>query len=217
MDGNKRVYFNRTYVLHPRPLHYHLKTQKKNNKMAQKCKVCDKNVYAAEMIAARGETYHNTCFRCRQCNGRLALSNYSTMDGVLYCNPHFEQLFKEKGVTTKTPSKVSSMFSGTQEKCAACKKTVYPLEKVTVDGEFYHKSCFKCSHGGCMLTTSNYAALDGLLYCKPHFSQLFKEKGSYNNLRKSNSLKTNEDLTAAVPTTADDGAAAAAPAPEQEE
>ncbi|XP_031125421.1 LIM domain-containing protein PLIM2a-like [Ipomoea triloba] len=200
--------------------------------MAQKCKVCDKNVYAAEMIAARGETYHNTCFRCRQCNGRLALSNYSTMDGVLYCNPHFEQLFKEKGVTvtrsqslgkqgaeqlTKTPSKVSSMFSGTQEKCAACKKTVYPLEKVTVDGEFYHKSCFKCSHGGCMLTTSNYAALDGLLYCKPHFSQLFKEKGSYNNLRKSNSLKTNEDLTAAVPTTADDGAAAAAPAPEQGE
>ena len=27
-------------------------------------------------------------------------------------------------------SKVSSMFAGTQEKCVACKKTVYPLEQV---------------------------------------------------------------------------------------
>lgn len=27
-------------------------------------------------------------------------------------------------------SKVSSLFGGTQDKCVACKKTVYPLEKV---------------------------------------------------------------------------------------
>lgn len=35
-----------------------------------------------------------------------------------------------------------------------------------------------------MLTTSNYAALDGVLYCKHHFAQLFMEKGSYNHLKK---------------------------------
>lgn len=50
---------------------------------------------------------------------------------------------------------------------------------------FNHKSCFRCSHGGCFLTTSSYAALNGILYCKPHFSQLFKEKGSYNHLIKT--------------------------------
>lgn len=27
-------------------------------------------------------------------------------------------------------SKVSSMFAGTQDKCVACSKTVYPIEKV---------------------------------------------------------------------------------------
>jgi len=32
---------------------------------------------------------------------------------------------------TKAPSKLSSMFSGTQDKCAFCKKTAYPLEKVS--------------------------------------------------------------------------------------
>lgn len=75
------------------------------------------------------------------------MSNYSSMDGVLYCKTHFEQLFKESGnfsknfqtgagkgerenSLTRAPSKLSAMFSGTQDKCAACTKTVYPLEKV---------------------------------------------------------------------------------------
>lgn len=30
----------------------------------------------------------------------------------------------------QTNSKLSSMFGGTQDKCVACKKTVYPIEKV---------------------------------------------------------------------------------------
>lgn len=62
---------------------------------------------------------------------------------------------------------------------------------MTVDGEFYHQLCFKCAHGGCKLTTSSYAALDGLVYCKIHFSQLFKEKGSYNHLTKTTNKKNN--------------------------
>ena len=61
--------------------------------------------------------------------------------------------------------------------------------QVTVESQAYHKSCFKCSHGGCSLSPSNYAALDGILYCKHHFSQLFKEKGSYNHLIKSALMK----------------------------
>ncbi|KAI3828823.1 hypothetical protein L1987_02933 [Smallanthus sonchifolius] len=89
----------------------------------------------------------------------------------------------------KAPSKLAALFSGTQDKCAVCKKTVYPLEKVTVEGEFYHKGCFRCTQGGCFLTPSNYAALEGNLFCKPHFSQLFKEKGSYNHLKQAATLK----------------------------
>jgi cysteine and glycine-rich protein len=53
-----------------------------------------------------------------------------------------------------------------------------------LEGEPYHKGCFKCSHGGCILTTSSYAALNGVLFCKIHFAQLFMEKGSYNNMKK---------------------------------
>lgn len=66
--------------------------------------------------------------------------------------------------------------------------------QVTVEGEFYHKSCFRCAHGQCFLTMSSYAALDGVLYCKSHFAQLFKEKGSYSHLSKTASLKRNASL-----------------------
>ncbi|KAG0452819.1 hypothetical protein HPP92_025483 [Vanilla planifolia] len=97
----------------------------------------------------------------------------------------------------RTPSKVSQMFSGTQDKCAVCGKTAYPLEKITADGEIYHKTCFKCSHGGCTLTASSYAALDGILYCKHHFAQLFMEKGSYNHLNKTTPIKKKEEEMAA--------------------
>lgn len=66
---------------------------------------------------------------------------------------------------------------------------ICPKLQVTVESLTYHKSCFKCSHGGCAITPSNYAALEGILYCKHHFSQLFKEKGSYSHLIKSASMK----------------------------
>jgi len=69
--------------------------------------------------------------------------------------------------------------------------------QVTVESLAYHKTCFKCSHGGCSLSPSNYAALEGILYCKHHFSQLFKEKGSYNHLLKSASMKRAAAATAA--------------------
>ncbi|KAJ4905272.1 LIM domain-containing protein PLIM2c [Raphanus sativus] len=162
-----------------------------------KCKACDKTVYLMDLMTLEGMPYHKSCFRCSHCNGTLVISNYSSMDGVLYCKPHFEQLFKESGNfsknfqtgkteksndVTRAPSKLSSFFSGTQDKCAACKKTVYPLEKITMEGESYHKTCFRCATGGCPLTHSSYAALNGILYCKVHFSQLFLEKGNYNHV-----------------------------------
>jgi cysteine and glycine-rich protein len=67
---------------------------------------------------------------------------------------------------------------------SVCLLTKLSVVQLTLEGESYHKSCFKCSHGGCILTTSSYAALNGVLYCKIHFAQLFMEKGSYNHMNK---------------------------------
>jgi cysteine/glycine-rich protein len=73
-----------------------------------------------------------------------------------------------------------------------------------VEGEFYHKSCFRCTHGGCFLSPSSYAALDGFIYCKPHFSQLFKAKGSYSYLSKQASMKKSEEMQQSAEEKTDD-------------
>ncbi|WOL07382.1 LIM domain-containing protein WLIM2b-like [Canna indica] len=190
-----------------------------------KCKACDKTVHFIDLLTADGATFHKTCFKCSRCKGLLSMCNYSSMDGVLYCKHHFEQLFKETGKypssglnhiyslnyishtlailiiykIIRSSSKFSQMFTGTQDKCANCKKTAYPLEKLTVEGEIYHKTCFKCSHGGCTLTPSSYAALDGILYCRHHFAQLFMEKGSYSHLVRVASMKKNAQEQQAAP------------------
>ncbi|CAN0914101.1 LIM domain-containing protein PLIM2c [Linum grandiflorum] len=177
-----------------------------------KCKACDKTVHFIDMVTADNVLYHKTCFKCSHCNGKLVTGNYSSMDGVLYCKPHFEQLFKETGNFTKnfqtyiagekknnqgtTPNKLAALFSGTQDKCSSCHKTVYPLEKVTMEGEFFHKTCFRCAQGGCVLTHSSYAALKGVLYCKHHFAQLFREKGSYSYINKKSAANAVEAMKA---------------------
>ncbi|KAK8521997.1 hypothetical protein V6N13_022058 [Hibiscus sabdariffa] len=174
-----------------------------------KCKACDKTVHVVDMMTLEGVPYHKTCFKCSHCKGNLVMNTYSSMDGVLYCRTHFEQLFKESGnfsknfqsakeknsEYTKTPNRLSSVFCGTQDKCASCHKTVYPLEKMSMEGECYHKSCFRCAHGGCALTHSSYAALDGVLYCKHHFAQLFMVKGNYAHVLQAASKRNTNSLS----------------------
>ncbi|KAI3369456.1 hypothetical protein L3Q82_007673 [Scortum barcoo] len=67
-----------------------------------------------------------------------------------------------------------------RETCIACQKTVYPLERLVDLQHVYHKSCFRCVHCSTKLSLGNYASLHGNVYCKPHFSQLFKAKGNYD-------------------------------------
>ena len=56
------------------------------------------------------------------------------------------------------------------------------MVQVTVNGTPYHKSCFKCCHGGCTISPSNYIAHEGKLYCKHHHTQLIREKGNLSQL-----------------------------------
>uniref|UniRef100_A0A673KWX1 LIM zinc-binding domain-containing protein n=1 Tax=Sinocyclocheilus rhinocerous TaxID=307959 RepID=A0A673KWX1_9TELE len=67
-----------------------------------------------------------------------------------------------------------------QERCVSCLKTVYPLEKYVANQQIYHKTCFRCAFCSTKLGLGTYASLHGNIYCKPHFSQLFKSKGNYD-------------------------------------
>ncbi|KAJ6299129.1 hypothetical protein OIU76_020159 [Salix suchowensis] len=160
----------------------------------QKCMACDKTVYLVDKLTADNRIYHKACFRCHHCRGTLKLSNYSSFEGTRVLKEHLKIVKPEKPVDNENASKVSNLFAGTREKCVGCNKTVYPIEKVSVNGTPYHRSCFKCTHGGCTISPSNYIAHEGKLYCKHHHIQLFKEKGNYSQLeneREKNPVTVN--------------------------
>uniref|UniRef100_A0A8B9VUY1 LIM zinc-binding domain-containing protein n=1 Tax=Anas zonorhyncha TaxID=75864 RepID=A0A8B9VUY1_9AVES len=54
------------------------------------------------------------------------------------------------------------------------------MERLVADKQHFHKSCFRCHHCSSQLSLGNYASLHGQVYCKPHFKQLFKSKGNYD-------------------------------------
>lgn len=191
------------------------------------------------------------CQACRWGDNATKLQNYFRPLLLVWINHIHELAFHEQSTIFKKnlvpkwgftfpdlillglaeqSNKVSTMFAGTKDKCVACKKTVYPIEKVhhishlfthrkwncfaltpifqkcqlktvvhsrprkklkciegfysqvAVDGSAYHKPCFKCTHGGCTISPSNYIAHEGRLYCRHHHTQLIKEKGNLSQL-----------------------------------
>ncbi|XP_061640123.1 LIM domain and actin-binding protein 1-like [Phyllopteryx taeniolatus] len=102
---------------------------------------------------------------------KISLSAIQKVTPVHECN----------GDTSSEPPKASRKFCPpVKEACVACQKTVYPLEKLVALQHIYHKSCFRCIHCSTTLSLGNFASLHGNVYCKPHFSQLFKAKGNYD-------------------------------------
>ncbi|EEB14346.1 triadin, putative [Pediculus humanus corporis] len=62
------------------------------------CKSWGKQVFQMEQIKAEKSVWHKNCFRCKECNKQLSVDTYSSNEGVLYCKPHFKELFKPKAV-----------------------------------------------------------------------------------------------------------------------
>ncbi|XP_045688963.1 xin actin-binding repeat-containing protein 2 isoform X2 [Phyllostomus hastatus] len=81
---------------------------------------------------------------------------------------------------TTPPKQIKKLLLQDKEICILCQKTVYPMECLTADKQSFHKSCFRCHHCSSTLSLGNYASLHGHIYCKPHFKQLFKSKGNYD-------------------------------------
>ncbi|KAK2862256.1 hypothetical protein Q5P01_001789 [Channa striata] len=90
---------------------------------------------------------------------------------------HASECNGETSEPTKAPRKFRPPV---KETCVACLKTVYPLERMVAHQHVYHKSCFRCVHCSTTLSLGNYASLHGNIYCRPHFDQLFKAKGNYD-------------------------------------
>ncbi|XP_061909488.1 LIM domain and actin-binding protein 1a isoform X2 [Entelurus aequoreus] len=85
------------------------------------------------------------------------------------------------GSAACSPAKTPRNFRlPVRETCVSCQKTVYPLERLVANQQIFHSACFRCCHCNTKLSLVNYASLHNNVYCKPHFCQLFKAKGNYD-------------------------------------
>uniref|UniRef100_A0AAQ4QIW9 F-actin monooxygenase n=1 Tax=Gasterosteus aculeatus aculeatus TaxID=481459 RepID=A0AAQ4QIW9_GASAC len=105
---------------------------------------------------------------------------------------------------------------GGSDVCFFCRKRVYVMERLSAEGKFFHRSCFKCEYCSTTLRLSSYAfdAEDGKFYCKPHYC--YRLSGYAQRKRPAPSpgpITAKENQAAQSPTATVDAPGRAAPTP----
>ncbi|XP_077493015.1 molecule interacting with CasL [Amblyomma americanum] len=86
----------------------------------------------------------------------------------------------QQPVTTPATTKLTESAGGANvggsvsEICCFCHKRVYLMERLSAEGLFFHRNCFRCEFCQCSLRLGNYAydsttAFKGKFYCTAHF------------------------------------------------
>ena len=115
-------------------------------------------------------------------------------------------------VSGSSPSSRRFTVSVERKICEVCGKTVYAMDELKADNKIFHKSCLRCSECNKVLSLGTFAALEGKMFCKPHFikvgyflsiiwfcnganlcqfRQLFKAKGDYTSGFGKEDIKSN--------------------------
>ncbi|XP_058256790.1 F-actin-monooxygenase MICAL2 isoform X3 [Hemibagrus wyckioides] len=88
---------------------------------------------------------------------------------TLYENDH-----RPKDTCLSSPGSLRREFpQSSGDVCYACKKRVYVVERLSAEGLFFHRECFRCDTCSAPLCQGAQAfdSEQGKLYCKLHFSQ----------------------------------------------
>jgi hypothetical protein len=93
-----------------------------------------------------------------------------------------ERIDRDLGELVQAEVVGTMSFTGTQDKCNACDKTVHFIDLLTADGVIYHKTCFKCSHCKGILSVSVFP----MNLASPNANGL--ERESKINLQKKKSI-----------------------------
>ena len=97
--------------------------------------------------------------------------------------------------TDSASSRPLSLIAGTAEcsdYCYFCYKRVYLMERMSANGLYFHRNCFKCTHCKMQLGVGGYAlskgegAEKGKFFCTAHYRQLFLSNPEAINYSRAN-------------------------------
>ncbi|KAM8877360.1 F-actin-monooxygenase MICAL2 isoform 6-T7 [Synchiropus picturatus] len=108
---------------------------------------------------------------------------------------HLSGMFSGDNCAVIKGNSVRRSLPQSVDKCHLCKRRVFMVERISADGLFFHRECFRCT--ACRSTirqgSHSYDSEQGKLYCKLHFDQ----RNSVTNSPRSFSLRR-KHLRAAV-------------------
>uniref|UniRef100_A0A8I6ANF9 LIM zinc-binding domain-containing protein n=1 Tax=Rattus norvegicus TaxID=10116 RepID=A0A8I6ANF9_RAT len=82
------------------------------------------------------------------------------------------------GNSTVQLSKSFSLQTQVKETCAACQKTVYPMERLVADKLIFHNSSFCCEHCRTKFSLGSYAAMHVHFTANLTFSSCLRAKAT---------------------------------------
>ncbi|XP_057408272.1 F-actin-monooxygenase MICAL2 isoform X4 [Balaenoptera acutorostrata] len=111
---------------------------------------------------------------------------------------------------------------GGSDTCYFCKKRVYVMERLSAEGHFFHRECFRCSVCATTLPLAAYAfdSDEGKFFCKPHFihcktnSQQRKRRAELKQQREEEGMWKEQEASRRDPPAESSCAAAAIGTPE---
>merc|ERR1719400_1136213 len=89
---------------------------------------------------------------------------------------------KREGSTVWAPPKPSG--HGKSDNCYFCGKKVYVVERMSAEGKFFHRACFRCDYCNILLRLGSYVyhregRFAGKFFCIPHSTETALEKYKY--------------------------------------
>nr|XP_028587012.1 F-actin-monooxygenase MICAL2 isoform X8 [Podarcis muralis] len=106
-----------------------------------------------------------------------ALQPSESLDGgaaaVFPSSPTSQALSSTAQTCQGSLKKVFPQSVGGSDICCFCQKRVYVMERLSAEGRFFHRECFRCAICATTLRLATYAfdAEEGKFYCKLHFAQ----------------------------------------------
>ncbi|XP_034501260.1 F-actin-monooxygenase MICAL2 isoform X3 [Ailuropoda melanoleuca] len=88
----------------------------------------------------------------------------------LYMNDHRPKT-QATSPDLESTQKAFPLNLGGSDTCYFCRKRVYVMERLSAEGHFFHRECFRCSVCATTLRLATYAfdGDEGKFFCKPHF------------------------------------------------
>jgi len=112
-----------------------------------KCAACGSSIEESAVLAG-GETFHQDCFTCNHCQGRLG-ERFYVVGGLNYCSDHQTVAL---------------------ESCSGCSQPIKDAS-VLVNQKPYHPTCFSCSTCQKPIDGKFFTEPDGRFLCEHDYQQ----------------------------------------------